>query len=74
MAHFLLDAPMSAQQPPECWSIQSSLIISIPLPDGEHPQKKELRQALVAYTSNPSYLGGRDWKDQSWRLAQAKSS
>jgi hypothetical protein len=29
-------------------------------------------QALVAHAFNPSYLGGRDWKDHGWRLAQHK--
>jgi hypothetical protein len=29
---------------------------------------------VVAYTSNPSYSGGRDWKDSGSRPAHTKSS
>jgi hypothetical protein len=39
----------------------------------EH-QKENLSQVPVAHTYNPSYLGGWDWKNFSWRPVQANSS
>jgi hypothetical protein len=35
---------------------------------------KKKNPHTVVHTRNPSYLGGRDWKDHGSRLAQAKSS
>jgi hypothetical protein len=36
-------------------------------------KREEHRAGHRAYTCNLSYSGGRDWEDQSWRSAKAKS-
>jgi hypothetical protein len=34
--------------------------------------ERKCRLGMVAHTCNPSYLGGKDWENQSFRLAWAK--